>query len=120
MKINLICTILLLFCALIQSNTCVCSVDNSHNQSVVRPVISATKYISIFLCVVYGFQGAKKAIHSARLLLPEGSDFKITDIVKYPFKLVFELPFKACDAIKDFIMAGGFGGYAFVVHKIGF
>jgi len=109
-----------LFCFLIQSNISICSINNSQHQSVVTPVVSATKYISIFLCTVYGLKGATEGIKSARLLLPDSSDIKVADIVKFPFKLVFEFPFKACDAIRYFMMAGGFGSYAFFVHQLGF
>jgi len=112
--------LLLLLFAFTKSNNCFCTTNNTSKQSVITPVISATKYISIFLCAAYGVKGAKKIIKSAKLLLPTGQGIKIADIVKYPFRLVFEFPFKACDAFRYFAMAGGFGCYAFITHKIGF
>jgi len=112
--------LVLLFITLIKSNNCLSNSNNFRQQAVIIPVVSATKYISIFLCMAYGIKGAKKAIKSAQLLLPPGSDLKVVDIVKFPFKLVLEFPFKACGAIKYFVLAGAFGSYAFVAHKAGF
>jgi len=125
MRKSMIFILLLLFFAFTKSNICFCITNNTlnnntSNQSVITPVVSATKYISIFLCIAYGVKGTKKVIKSAKLLLPTGQGIKIADIVKYPFRLVFEFPFKACDAFRYFAMAGGFGCYAFITHKVGF
>ena len=122
MRKNII-RVIFLFCFLIKSNVCTCSVNASRNQSVIRPVISATKYISLFLCLVYGVEGVKRGANTARLLLPsgqEGQSMQMADVIKFPFKLIFELPGRAFDTMKYFMLSGGFGGYAFITHKLGF
>jgi len=117
--------VVLLFCLLIKSRACICNVniDTPRNQSVIKPVISATKYISLFLCIVYGVEGIKKGASTTRLLLPsaqEGQNLQITDIIKFPFRLVLEFPCGAFDTMKYFMLSGGFGGYAYITYKLGF
>ncbi|MFC1842403.1 hypothetical protein ACFLYU_01975 [Candidatus Dependentiae bacterium] len=77
-----------------------------------------TKYTAVGLCAFYSAKGVKKTVESAKLLMPMGTDFKLIDLLKFPFRLLV-FPFKAIGVAKCFLMAGGFGSLAYVLHKIG-
>ena len=78
-----------------------------------------TKYASATLCAYYGFKALKKTVKSAKLLVPIGPDLKLMDLVKFPFNLAVKFPFAVLSATKTYLLAGGFGVTAYVLHKIG-
>ena len=82
-------------------------------------VIYATKYISLFLCLLFGTKGIKKGVKAARLLCPMGLDLQITDLIKFPCRLTCQFPCKAYDSFFNFMLFGALASYVLLLHKLG-
>lgn len=79
---------------------------------------TTVKYTAAIVCLLYAIDGVKKTGESIKLLMPVGADFKLTDLLKFPFRLM-AFPFKAIDVTRCFFISGSFGAFFYVMHKIG-
>lgn len=78
----------------------------------------AVKYVAAAICVIYALNGAKNTVESVKLLMPIGPDFKLTDLLKFPLRLL-AFPFKAIDVGRCFFISGSFATCFYFLHKIG-